>query len=64
MQTNATDRQSAEKEIFALRRKAEEFLAANNVERFNELQDAIIFLQKRYGATKGAEKGKNNARTA
>lgn len=54
----------AENTIFDLRKKAALFLRAGDTEEFNRIQTTISHLQKLYGATKGAERKDDNARTA
>jgi hypothetical protein len=56
-----TERDTAEKVIFDLRKKAALFLQAGDTETFNLIQCTIANLQAIYGATKG--KGEENART-
>lgn len=57
------DRQSAEEEIFALRKKIDTYARAGDVSEVARLQIAISHLQEMHGATKGA-KGKTDNVTA
>jgi hypothetical protein len=59
----AKDRQSAEEEIFALRKKIDTYLRAGDVDEVARLQLEISEIQQKSGATKGAER-KPNARTS
>jgi len=54
----------AENTIFDLRKKADLFLQAGNIEAFNRIQITISHLQEVYGAVKGAGRKEDNERTA
>ena len=60
MQTRAKDRQSAEEEIFALRKKIDLYMLAGDMSEVSRLQLQISQLQRKYGAVKGAGKEKDN----
>jgi hypothetical protein len=55
---------AAENTIFDLRKRAALFLEAGNTEQFSRIQITIAHLQELYGAVKGAERKKDNDRTA
>jgi hypothetical protein len=56
MQTKAKDRQSAEEEIFALRKKIDMYAQAGDTNEVARLQLEISDLQQKYDATKGVER--------
>ncbi len=55
---------SVENIIFDLRKKADLYLKAWDIEAVNRILTTIAHLQELYGVTKGAERKKDNARTA
>ena len=61
MQTQAKDRQSAEEEIFALRKKIDLYMRAGDMSEVSRLQTEIASLQQKYGAVTGIER-KSHAR--
>jgi hypothetical protein len=61
MQTQAKDRQSAEEEIFALRKKIDMYARAGDMSEVSHLQLQISQLQQRYGGVTGIER-KSHAR--
>jgi outer membrane protein TolC len=63
MQTQTDVRQSAEDEIFALRRKIEQYAAVGDSEEVSRLQLEISRLQQKHGAVTGTRR-KNDERTA
>jgi outer membrane protein TolC len=63
MQTQTSARQSAEEEIFALRKKIDQHAAAGDVAEVSRLQLEISELQQKHGAVTGVER-KDNERTA
>ncbi len=56
MQTQAKDRQSAEEEIFALRKKIDMYARAGDMSEVSRLQLQISQLQRKFGAVTGAER--------
>jgi hypothetical protein len=56
MQTKAKDRQIAEEEIFALRKKIDLYARANNTDEIERLRIEISNLQQKYGAVTGTER--------
>jgi hypothetical protein len=60
----ANDRQSAEAEIFALRKRIDAYLRAGDVCEVHRLQVRISELQRNYGCTTGRGKENDNDRTA
>jgi outer membrane protein TolC len=63
MQTQTSARQSAEEEIFALRKKIDQYAAAGDVAEVSRLQLKISELQQKHGAVTGVER-EENERTA
>jgi hypothetical protein len=63
MQTQADDRQSAEEEIFTLRKKVDQYAAAGDADEVSRLQLKISELQRKHGAVTGVER-EDNERTA
>jgi hypothetical protein len=64
MQQQPEDRQSAEEEIFALRKKIDMYVRAGDMAEVSRLQFQISQLQQKHGAVKGAKKENDNERTA
>jgi hypothetical protein len=64
MQTQTEARQSAEAEIFSLRKKVDQFAAAGDVAEVSRLQIRISDLQRKHGAMTGRGKDENDDRTA
>jgi hypothetical protein len=56
MQTQAQDRQNAEVEIFALRKKIDLYAQAGDVSEIPPLQNKIADLQRKYGALTGTQR--------
>ena len=63
MQTQTETRQGAEDEIFALRRKIEQYAAVGDSGEVSRLQLEISRIQKKDGAVTGTRR-KNDERTA
>ena len=55
-----SERERAEAEIFALRKKIDLYLLAGDSDEVNRLQIEIADLQKRFGATSGARRKIND----
>ena len=63
MQTQTETRQGAEDEIFALRRKIEQYAAVGDSEEVARIQLEISAIQRKQGAVTGTRR-KNDERTA
>jgi hypothetical protein len=63
MDQQPEDRQSAEEEIFALRKRIDTYIRVGDMAEVSRLQLEISHLQQKYGAVNGAEM-KDNDRTA
>ena len=61
---NKRENHVIENKIFHLRQKASKFLQAGDTDSFNEIQSTIAHLQQASGVTHGAERKKDNERTA
>jgi hypothetical protein len=61
MQTQ--DPQSAEEEIFALRKKIDLYMRVGDMSEISRLQLQILQLQQQHGAVKGAVRKKDNDST-
>ena len=59
MQTRIEARQSAEEEIFTLRKKVDQYAAAGDADEVSRLQLEISELQRKHGAVTGIEREDN-----